>query len=134
MPNRLPTECRAGCHRTTTDRSGYCELHRNTQVNARRAADKDRYKNNPWRAWYGRVAWLNLRDWFLHQPENAICAWVDDQGVRCTQPASECDHRVPHRGEWALFINQANLQGLCKSHHSEKTAREDGGFGRSNNG
>lgn len=42
--------------------------------------------------------------------------------------ANEVDHRTPKSqggtDDWE------NLQSLCKSHHSEKTAREDGGFGK----
>ncbi|MDP6619089.1 MAG: HNH endonuclease signature motif containing protein [Nitrospinota bacterium] len=43
-------------------------------------------------------------------------------------PSSEPDHMIPRRlgGE----DTDENLQALCKSCHSRKTAREDGGFGR----
>ena len=34
------------------------------------------------------------------------------------------DHVKPHRGDWALFIDPANHQSLCKHHHDQKTARE----------
>jgi 5-methylcytosine-specific restriction protein A len=40
------------------------------------------------------------------------------------------DHVVPHKGDWLLFVDEKNLQGLCLSCHSKKTATEDGGFGR----
>lgn len=43
--------------------------------------------------------------------------------------ATVVDHITPHGGDVALFWDVANWQGLCKAHHDEKTAREDGGFG-----
>lgn len=46
---------------------------------------------------------------------------------RC--PSTHADHIKPHKGDWALFCDMANLQGLCASCHSKKTAGEDGGFG-----
>jgi len=57
--------------------------------------------------------------------------------------ATEVDHIKPHKLKQAidggdpvaiataqsLFWNRRNWQGLCKTHHSRKTASEDGGFG-----
>jgi len=40
------------------------------------------------------------------------------------------DHVRPHRGIDALRLDPANLQTLCVSCHSRKTATADGGFGR----
>lgn len=45
-------------------------------------------------------------------------------------PATQVDHIIPHKGNQDLFWAESNWQGLCDSHHSQKTAREDGGFGR----
>ena len=39
------------------------------------------------------------------------------------------DHIVPHRGDDALRLDPRNLQTLCRSHSSRKTASRDGGFG-----
>lgn len=43
------------------------------------------------------------------------------------------DHVRPHRGDWSLFMDSTNLQALCHSCHSRKTAREDRGFGHAPN-
>ena len=43
--------------------------------------------------------------------------------------ATDVDHIVPHRGDARLLYDENNLQSLCKSCHSRKTATEDGGFG-----
>lgn len=40
--------------------------------------------------------------------------------------ATETDHEIPHRGNPALFWNEANWRARCKPHHSRKTAREVG--------
>ena len=65
--------------------------------------------------------WRKLREMILeNQP---IC-----QHPGCEAQAKEVDHIVPlARGG---DNSEANLQGLCHSHHSMKTATEDGGFGR----
>jgi 5-methylcytosine-specific restriction protein A len=47
----------------------------------------------------------------------------------CTLPASVVDHKIPHRGDMGLFWDYDNWQPLCKPHHDQKTAKEDGGFG-----
>jgi 5-methylcytosine-specific restriction enzyme A len=49
--------------------------------------------------------------------------------ARCGMPATQCDHIKPAKGDLKLFFDPNNRQSLCHSCHSEKTAREDGGFG-----
>ena len=45
--------------------------------------------------------------------------------------ATEVDHIIPHKGDMRLFWDSDNnWQGLCKSCHSKKTAKEQ----RNNNG
>lgn len=46
------------------------------------------------------------------------------------EAATETDHIIPHKGDAKLFWDKSNWQGLCHSCHSQKTAKEDGGFGR----
>jgi 5-methylcytosine-specific restriction enzyme A len=48
----------------------------------------------------------------------------------CGQPATDVDHIRPHRGDRELLYDPTNVQSLCHSCHSRKTASEDGGFGR----
>jgi 5-methylcytosine-specific restriction protein A len=52
-----------------------------------------------------------------------MCQWPG-----CDRPASDVDHIRPRAqgGD----DSDANLQSLCHSHHSQKTAGHDGGFGR----
>jgi 5-methylcytosine-specific restriction protein A len=45
-------------------------------------------------------------------------------------PSTIVDHKIPHKGVWALFLELSNLGGACKRCHDIKTSREDGGYGR----
>ena len=72
--------------------------------------------------WYSRRLWRDkLRP---------ACIRRDPVCVLCQRSYSTiADHRIPHRGDWNLFNDLDNLQGLCKECHDRKTAAEDGGFG-----
>ncbi len=58
---------------------------------------------------------------------NPLC--LDCQQDGRVVAAKVVDHIIPHKGDDELFWNQDNWQPLCKSHHSKKTAKQDGGFG-----
>jgi 5-methylcytosine-specific restriction protein A len=65
--------------------------------------------------------WRKLRTLVL--AEEPLCS------ICLVASATEVDHIIPHKGDDYLFWLRKNLQGLCKSCHSKKTAAEDGGFG-----
>lgn len=73
---------------------------------------------------YGST-WRKLRATILRQ--RPLCAECEKQGKLVK--AQHLDHIRPHKGDMALFYDPDNLQGLCHSCHSRKTAQEDGGFG-----
>ena len=74
---------------------------------------------------YG-ARWQRTAKAFLaHNPLCAIC-----QRNGRTTLATCVDHVIPHKGYTVKFWQQSNWQSLCDRHHSEKTTREDGGFGR----
>ncbi len=79
---------------------------------------------------YGR-AWRRLRRLVLRL--HPFC--IDPFGHHAVDGrvviATEVDHIVPRRAGGKDVIE--NLQGLCITCHSRKTARFDGGFGRSAN-
>ena len=52
---------------------------------------------------------------------NPYC--VADGGA-CTRRSSIVDHRIPHRGDEALFWDASNWQAMCHRHHNAKTGRE----------
>lgn len=71
--------------------------------------------------WYHRVHWRNLRKLVLSRdPVCRICQ---------RNAATVADHVIPHKGQWSLFTDLNNLQGICRPCHSIKTAKEDGGWG-----
>lgn len=63
--------------------------------------------------------WRRLTRQFLF--DHPIC--------KCGANANTVDHIKPHRGDSGLFWDRNNWQALCRSCHSRKTARYDGGFG-----
>jgi 5-methylcytosine-specific restriction enzyme A len=64
--------------------------------------------------------WRRARAAFLAQ--HPLCATCKTRG--CVVPATVVDHIVPHRGDPALFWDEANWAALCKRCHDAKTARE----------
>lgn len=67
---------------------------------------------------YWTARWSRLRQRVL--ADQPVCCLCLEQG-RVT-PATDVDHRTPHRGNLRLFWDHANLQGLCHACHSRKTA------------
>ena len=70
--------------------------------------------------WYTKPRWKKLRE--KHLRFNPVCE-------RCRATATEVDHVVDHKGRYGLFYDPSNLQSLCKSCHSRKTAIT-GGFAK----
>jgi len=113
---QTPTSC-PECGAPSTRGSRYCAAHKldNSEITARKMYDA--HSRDPWHRWYSMALWRRLRMWFLRQ--HPIC-----EAPGCTTPANEVDHRIPHKGVWAMFVDPKNLQALCKHHHSQKTAKE----------
>lgn len=117
MPSRPPNPCtEPGCsallHPSRSNRSGRCERHR-------RAADRRVKAGQPHRA-YGTPRWRRIRAQVLR--EEPVCR-------DCDAPSVEVDHISPRRLELEAGRDpdrRENLQGLCRRHHSAKTAREIG--------
>ena len=122
MPRRAPRPCKhPGCPGLTTARYPYCPKHLPRYERARIEFLKARHKRHdakrPCAAkrGYGRI-WRRQREMFLAR--HPLCMWDG-----CREFAVEVDHIL------ALAKGGTNeddnLQALCKSHHSIKTARED---------
>lgn len=107
-----PHPCReTGCSAYAL-RGGYCQAHKRYAEAARQNAAA---------RGYCQAAWKRTRTLVL-----ALHPMCQHDG--CQMPASECDHVIPrHQGGTDAI---ENLQALCKRHHSMKTAKECGSFGR----
>ncbi|MFZ6801939.1 HNH endonuclease [Undibacterium sp. Di24W] len=102
------------------DESGFCEAH----IKQQRKRTDDRRGSAADRGYGGR--WQKARLTFLsRKPLCVECAKADR-----VELATIVDHVIPHKGDQDLFWDTSNWQSLCKKHHDQKTAREDGGFGR----
>lgn len=113
-----------GCRKLVPIGQKYCDQHKDTvQVQRPRY---DRYRESAAARGYGHC-WRKLRAAF-HR-EHPLCEECRTKGI--LTPAMDVDHIIPHKGNQQLMWDKNNLQALCKSCHSRKTAREDGGFGNS---
>jgi 5-methylcytosine-specific restriction protein A len=122
MPYRPPINCDYGtCRLAALPKSRYCQQHQKVAAPQVAQQEQARNRNEPWRKWYHRAHWRRLRGLVLAR--DPIC-------TICNRAASNvADHKRPHKGDWALFCDMNNLQGVCKPCHDLKTATEDGGFG-----
>lgn len=75
----------------------------------------------PWATWYSHRRWRRIRARQL--AKEPLCRRCRELG-RIT-PAEHVDHIEPHKGDRAKFWG-GPFQSLCASHHSEKTALEEG--------
>jgi len=67
-----------------------------------------------------RRRWERARKPFLRR--YPLCRHCEDRGV--VRPATVVDHIKPHRGDYKLFWDQSNWQGLCVECHNRKSVGE----------
>lgn len=84
--------------------------------------DARRYRDAPWRRWYGLKRWKDLR-WQVLVDALFQC-------VRCGKLEGDAsllvaDHIRPHRGRSELFWDRNNLQCMCKECHDTIKQREE---------
>jgi len=113
MPAAIPRACRKhGCGRTTTDRSGYCEAHRNEGWQQHQRG-QSRHERG-----YG-TSWDKLRPLILGRDKH-LCQECARQG-RIT-PATTVDH-IKAKANGGTD-DPDNLESLCWPCHRAKTGRE----------
>ncbi|MGX1196377.1 HNH endonuclease [Parvibaculum sp. MBR-TMA-1.3b-4.2] len=78
-----------------------------------RRHDARRREANPWRNFYKRKAWQQAREAQL--AKQPLCERHLARGE--TVAATVVNHRIPHRGDWQLFIDPANHESACKHCH-----------------
>lgn len=94
------------------------------RLEARRAYDVKRRREQPWRRLYNTARWQETRARQLDiEPLCRMC--LAETPARVTA-ATVCDHIVPHRGcERAFFAGP--FQSLCEKHHSRDKQRIERG-------
>lgn len=117
MPRRPARPCRAlGCP-ALVDGGGYCPTHKRDEArryDAERGTAHERGYTARWRRARARYLW-----------EHPLCVECEREGR--VEPARDVDHIIPVSGpNDPLFWDESNWQGLCHSHHSTKTAKQDG--------
>jgi 5-methylcytosine-specific restriction protein A len=118
MPDALQHRCPV-CRRLVVGRCPTCHQTRHQRL--------DRRRGTAWTRGYD-TAWQKLRA--AHLAAFPLCAHCEADGQ--TVPARHVDHVVPFDGPHdARRLDPDNLQSLCVSCHSRKTATEDSCFAKS---
>lgn len=113
---------RPGCGALVTPPERYCPTHAESE--RKLAAEADARRGTRTKRGYTN-AWTKAS--IGYRRKNPWCVICKRAG---RMVPSECvDHIKPHGGDQELFWDKTNWQALCGTCHSEKTAREDGGFG-----
>lgn len=71
--------------------------------------------------WYSRPEWQAARTKRLASVP--YCERCMPRGE--TIKATVVNHRVPHKGDWRLFIDQSNHESVCKPCHDGLIQREE---------
>ena len=126
-PTRVAKLCTTpGCPHPATYR-GKCDDHK-------RERERVRNQRQESRAIYQSAQWKRLRTLILSA--HPQCEWYMNDGDRlmlCPRDATDVDHIVPIEEGGAPW-DEENLQALCHSHHSSKTAKENGFGGLNQSG
>ncbi len=86
--------------------------------------ERQRTEARPWRAWYKTAKWQKLR-WSILVRDHFTCQMVGCGKIETDTSLLVADHRIPHRGDSALFWDDDNLQCLCKSCHDSLKQKEE---------
>ncbi|WP_306150632.1 HNH endonuclease [Roseovarius sp. MMSF_3281] len=80
--------------------------------------DRQRSQAQPWRKWYYTKRWRDLKA-KIHARDGYICCQTGVllSGRKHAPDSPVLDHKVPHRGDPALFWDETNLQTVSKQWH-----------------
>lgn len=117
MPRRPDKPCAyPGCPKLIPANMKYCEEHTPTKPKG----TPDKRPSRIGGSLYSTARWKRLRKMVLDQ--EPFCRECAAQGRAVF--AEDVDHIVDHGGDYNLFWDMDNLQPLCHSCHSKKTAAE----------
>ena len=115
MPYKPASPCRyQRCPNLTTDPTRYCPEHK-TLMQQQQDAHRGTTKQRGYGANHQRLRRIVLS-------EEPLCRHCLQHGI--TTPSTDMDHIDGN----AFNVDRANLQGLCHTCHSRKTAKENGAF------
>lgn len=86
------------------------------------AVSRARDRTHEWRAWYKTQQWRRLR-WSVLVRDLFACQICGRVEADTSQLVG--DHKVPHRGNEALFFDEANVWCLCKTCHDGAKQRQE---------
>lgn len=98
-----------GCNNLTADK--FCSQCGIPKRQAEPRTERDRFLDTK--------KWQRLRQWKISQ--TPYCEECEKEG-NAYVAAVDVDHIYPRRTHPQLALDARNLQSLCKSHHSRKTA------------
>jgi 5-methylcytosine-specific restriction protein A len=90
------------------------------------AIDRARTDRAPWRGWYKTRRWQDLRmavfvrDGFVCQRSGVLCI-----GRHPAPDSPVANHRVPHKGDPALFWDIGNIETVTKAVHDGEVQAEE---------
>jgi 5-methylcytosine-specific restriction protein A len=88
----------------------------------------DKQRGTPAQRGYD-TRWRKYRAWFLRQFQCSVCGRNHGLCEECQREGRltvtfAVDHIQPHRGNYDLFWDHSNHQGLCESCHNRKSREE----------
>jgi 5-methylcytosine-specific restriction endonuclease McrA len=90
------------------------------------ATEARRDNRSSFDAFYSSKAWKVTRNWFLFN--HPLCGYELPDGTRCGKVADSV-HHVVELSDGGARRDPANLQSLCRRHHSQLHAQRRGRVG-----
>ena len=94
---------------------------RGARFEQRRAHDRKRGRDQPWRALYKDRRWLSGR--LEHLADQPLCERCRRDGI--VTPATVVHHRIRHQGDVRLFFDRTHWESACKPCHDGEIQREE---------
>ena len=94
-------------------------------IERKREVDADRRRAKPWRSFYGTPEWREIKA--AQKAKQPLCERHLKRGEIVAMQV--VNHKVRHRGDWALFL-AGPFESLCKACHDGEVQREERAAGR----
>ena len=113
---------RAGCRELVDYEQQYCTKHTKDKekIDYKAIYKRRRSYESKYLTFYHSQAWVKLSKSF--RAAHPLCEECKKHGI--IRGAQQVDHIIPIKDDWENRLNTNNLQSLCVSCHSLKTAQE----------